>query len=285
MAQAQNICRSADTKADLNIKAARGIKALAATPKADVRAFAPIRIAGLYGHNPKQNKILASLPDADFDRLFDDMEFVAMPSNMTVCAADAQLKHVYFPTSSIVSLMFESTNGASAETAVIGNEGMVGVSLFMGGGTSYNRAVVKSAGYGFRLSAARLMAEFARGGALQGMLLRYTHALLVQMSQTAVCNRHHNVTQQVCRLLLQSLDRLPSNEISLTQELIAAMLGVRRESIAYAAGMLQEEGLIHYSRGHINVLNRPGLEKRSCECYGCVKKEYDRLLTTDKVAA
>jgi CRP-like cAMP-binding protein len=248
------------------------------------RAIAPIPIVGLVGHNPKQNSILAALPAADFERIYADMEFVNMPAEMTLCEADAYLKHVYFPTSSVVSMMIESKTGASAETAVIGNDGMVGVNLFMGGGASYNRAVVKSAGYGFRLSAKRLMQEFSRGGILQEQLLRYTHALIGQMSQTAICNRHHNVTQQVCRLLLLTLDRLTGTEIFLTQEAIAAMVGVRRESIAFAAGALQEEGLIHYARGHINVIDRAGVESRSCECYACVKREYDRLKTPGKEA-
>jgi CRP-like cAMP-binding protein len=272
--------QNAGAKAEINAKAIRGTKEKDGAALArDSRAAAPIRIAGLYGHNPKQNRILAALPEADYERVLAQLEFVAMPFNMTVCEADEYMKHVYFPTSSVVSLMFEAKNGASVETAVIGQEGMVGVSLFMGGGASYNRAVVKHAGYGFRLSAKFLVEEFSRGGALHSLLLRYTHALIVQMSQTAVCNRHHSVTQQVCRLLLLSLDRLPSTEVSLTQELIANMIGVRRESIAFAAAKLQEEGLITYTRGHINVLNRKGLESRSCECYACVKKEYDRLPT------
>jgi CRP-like cAMP-binding protein len=285
MTQALDTCRTAGSKADINGKAIRGLKDKSAVSKLgaasrNLRSAAPIRIAGLYGHNPKQNRILAALPQADYERVLQQLEFVAMPFSMTVCEADEYMKHVYFPTSSVVSLMFEAKNGASVETSVIGHEGMVGVSLFMGGGASYNRAVVKHAGYGFRLSAKFLVEEFSRCGALHSMLLRYTHALIVQMSQTAVCNRHHSVTQQLSRLLLLSLDRLPSNEVSLTQELIANMIGVRRESIAFAAAKLQEEKLITYTRGHINVLNRKGLELRSCECYACVKKEYDRLPTS-----
>ncbi|MES2831977.1 MAG: Crp/Fnr family transcriptional regulator [Pseudomonadota bacterium] len=248
------------------------------------RPVTPVRLAGLYGHNPRQNHLLAGLPSADYERILPHLEFVSMPFGMTVCETDTAMQHAYFLTSSIVSLMYETRDGASSETAVVGNEGVVGVALFMGGGNSLNRAIVKSAGYGFRLKASFLREEFSRGGPLQQMLLRYTQALLTQMSQTAVCNRHHSVVQQLCRWLLLSLDRLPSNEMSMTQGLIANMLGVRRESVAEAAGKLQEEGLIHYSRGHITIVNRAGLEARVCECYAGVKKEYDRLLT-DKAQA
>ncbi len=240
----------------------------------------PVRIAGLYGHNPQQNHILAALPTPDYDRLMLDLELVSMPLGMAVHDAGAIMQHVYFPTSSIVSILHDTREGASAETAVIGNEGLVGVTQCMGGGAMPNRAVVKSAGYGFRLKTAILKEEFDRGGAVQNHLLRFTQALLTQMSQTAVCNRHHSVAQQLCRWLLLSLDRLPSNELSMTQELIANMLGVRRESVAEAAGRLQEEKLIHYSRGHITILNRAGLEHRVCECYVDVKREYARLLPT-----
>jgi CRP-like cAMP-binding protein len=236
-----------------------------------------VRIAGLYGHNPKQNRLLAELPDEDYERLLPDLELVSMQFGATVVETGIQMQYVYFPTSSIVSMLYDTKDGASAETAVIGNEGVIGVTMFMGGGTSLNRTVVKSAGYGFRLKASILREEFDRGGALQQILLRYTQALLAQMSQTAVCNRHHTVAQQLCRWLLLSLDRLPTNELSMTQELIANMLGVRRESVAEAAGKLQDEGLIHYSRGHITVLDRAGLEERVCECYHGVKQEYIRL--------
>jgi CRP-like cAMP-binding protein len=246
---------------------------------------APVRINGLYGHNPEQNQLLASLPAADYERLLPHLEFVSMPFDMTVCEIDTQMNHVYFLTSSIVSLLYETRNGASAEIAVIGNEGIVGVTLFMGGGASLNRAVVKSAGYGFRMKASVFMEEFSRGGALQLLLLRYTQALIAQMSQTAVCNRHHNVAQQLCRWILLSLDRLPSNELCVSQGEIASMLGVRRESVTEAAGRLQDAGLIQYRRGHITVMNRAGLEARACECYACVKKEYDRLLVVDKAKA
>jgi CRP-like cAMP-binding protein len=244
---------------------------------ARLAAVPPVRITALYGHNPKQNQLLASLPQEDFDRLLPHLEFISMPFDMTVCEAETQMHHVYFLTSSVVSLLYETRDGASAEIAVIGNEGIVGVTLFMGGGASPNRAVVKSAGYGFRLKASVFMEEFRRGGALQQALLRYTSALIAQMSHTAVCNRHHNVMQQLCRWMLLTLDRLPSSEMAVSQGLIATMLGVRRESVTEAAGKLQDEGLIQYRRGHITVLDRAGLEERACECYAGVKKEYDRL--------
>src|SRR4029079_6952402 len=188
------------------------------------------------------------------------------------------LSYVYFPTSSIISLLYVMEDGASAEIAVTGNDGLVGIALFMGGETTPSRAVVQSAGYGYRLKAAVLKREFDQGGGLQHLALRYTQALITQMAQTAVCNRHHTVEQQLCRWLLLSLDRLPTNELSMTQELIANMLGVRREGVTEAAGRLPADGLIHYSRGHIIVLDRPMLEKRVCECYAVVKRETDRLL-------
>ncbi len=185
--------------------------------------------------------------------------------------------HVYFPTTSIVSLLYVMEDGASAEIAIAGNDGVIGIALFMGGGSTPSRAVVQSAGYGYRLRAGVLTSEFGRGGELQHVLLRYTQALITQMAQTAVCNRHHSVEQQLCRWLLLSLDRLPSNQLTMTQELIANMLGVRREGVTEAAGHLQVAGLIHYSRGRITVLDRPKLEARVCECYAVVKREYDRL--------
>ncbi|WP_175501013.1 Crp/Fnr family transcriptional regulator [Collimonas sp. OK412] len=243
-----------------------------------------LRIAGLYGHNPLQNHILDALPPEDFRRLLPHLEFVAMPFGMTVCEADSQIRHIYFLTSSIVSLVHDMKDGSSAETAVIGNEGVLGVTLFMGGGKSLNRATVKNAGYGFRLKASILAEEFARGGALQQLLLHYTQTLLAQMSQTAVCNRHHSVPQQLCRCLLLTLDRLPGNEISVTQSAIAAMLGVRRESIAEAAGKLQEEGLIQYARGHLTVLDRDGLEARACECYADLKHDHRDTLSEKKAS-
>jgi CRP-like cAMP-binding protein len=189
-----------------------------------------------------------------------------------------QLHYVYFPTDSIVSLLYVMADGASAEIAVVGNEGLIGIALFMGGETTPNRAVVQSAGHGYRLKGQVLKEEFSRAGEMQHLLLRYTQALLTQMSQTAVCNRHHSVDQQLCRWLLLSMDRLPTNQLTMTQELIANMLGVRREGVTEAAGKLQAAGLIHYSRGHITVLDRPRLEARVCECYQVVKTEFDRLL-------
>jgi CRP-like cAMP-binding protein len=201
-----------------------------------------------------------------------------MPLGEAVCEPGIQMRHVYFPTTCIVSLLYVMEDGASAEIAVVGNEGIVGVSLFMGGETTTSRAVVQSAGHAYRLKGQLLKDAFFRAGPMQRLLLRYTQALLTQMAQTAVCNRHHSVDQQLCRWLLLSLDRLPSNQLTMTQELIANMLGVRREGVTEAAGKLQRAGLIRYSRGHITVLDRPGLEARVCECYQVVKKELDRLL-------
>jgi CRP-like cAMP-binding protein len=201
-----------------------------------------------------------------------------MPLGQTVYESGGPQGYVYFPTNSIVSLLYVLADGASAELAVAGNEGVVGIALFMGGETTPSRAVVQSAGHGYRLRASVLKKEFESGGALHHLLLRYTQALITQMTQTAVCNRHHSVEQQLCRWLLLSLDRLSGNELVMTQELIANMLGVRREGVTVAAGKLQSEGLIHYVRGHITILDRRQLEARVCECYGVVKKEYDRLL-------
>jgi len=195
------------------------------------------------------------------------------------------LSHAYFPTTAIVSLLYVMENGASAEIAVAGNEGLVGISLFMGGGSTPSRAVVQSAGLGFRMPAQTIKDEFERSGAVVSVLLRYTQALITQMAQTAVCNRHHTLDQQLCRWLLLSLDRLPGSELVMTQELIANMLGVRREGVTEAATRLQKAGLIRYARGHISVLDRAGLEKRSCECYAVVRKEYDRLLPNKLAAA
>ena len=245
-------------------------------PPASVKS--PVHIKGLCGHDPKQNRLLAALPAADYEYLLPELELVTMQHGMVVSEPGIDLQHVYFPTTCIVSLLHHTKNGASAETAVIGNEGVVGVSLFMGGGSVLTRMVVNSAGYSFRLRKSILDEEFARGGALQQLLLRYTQALITQTSQTVVCNRHHSVIQQLCRWLLLNLDRLPTNEVCVTQETIASMLGVRRESVGAAAGKLQDDGYIHYSRGHINVLNRSGLEACVCECYAGVKEEYDRLL-------
>lgn len=229
-------------------------------------------------HDPRQNHLLAALPAAEFERLLPHLELVQMLLGEALCESGGHLQHVYFPTTAIVSLLYVMEDGASAEIAVVGNEGILGISLFMGGETTPSRAVVQSAGYGYRLKAQLLKQEFNRAGPMMRLLLRYTQALITQMAQTAVCNRHHSVEQQLCRWLLLSLDRLSANELTMTQELIADMLGVRREGVTEAAGKLQRAGLIEYSRGHIKVLNRPGLEKRVCECYQVVKKEFDRLL-------
>jgi len=228
--------------------------------------------------HPEQNHLLAALPAADRERLFPRLELVPLLLGDVLYESGSRLSHVYLPTTSIVSLLYVMENGASAEIAVVGNEGVVGVSLFMGGETTPSRAVVQSAGHAFRLKGELLKDEFYRAGPMQRLLLRYTQALLTQMAQTAVCNRHHSVDQQLCRWLLLSLDRLPSNELTMTQELIANMLGVRREGVTEAAGNLQSAGLIEYHRGRITVLDRRGLEARSCECYAVVKKEFDRLL-------
>ncbi|OGA25054.1 MAG: Crp/Fnr family transcriptional regulator [Betaproteobacteria bacterium RIFCSPLOWO2_02_FULL_67_26] len=229
-------------------------------------------------HTPKQNHLLDALPPEDYARLLPDLEHMAMALGWAVYESGDQMGYLYFPTTSIVSLLYVMESGATAEIAITGNEGLVGISLFMGGESTPSRAVVQSAGHGYRLKANILKREFALGGHLQHLALRYTQALITQMAQTAVCNRHHSVDQQLCRWLLLSLDRLSSNELTMTQELIANMLGVRREGVTEAAGHLQAAGLIRYSRGHITVLDRPKLEKRVCECYAVVKKEFDRLL-------
>ena len=228
--------------------------------------------------DPCQNHLLAALPEEDRASIMPNLEWVPMPLGEVVCEAGRPMRHVYFPTTSIVSLLYVMEDGASAEIAVVGNEGIVGVSLFMGGETTTSRAVVQSAGHAFRLPGQLLKEEFFRAGTMQRLLLRYTQTLLTQMAQTAVCNRHHSIDQQLCRWLLLSLDRLASNELAMTQELIANMLGVRREGVTEAAGQLQQAGLIHYHRGHITVLDRAGLEARVCECYAVVRKENDRLL-------
>ncbi|WP_319560693.1 Crp/Fnr family transcriptional regulator [Marispirochaeta sp.] len=230
------------------------------------------------GPGPKQNGLLSVLPEEEYHRIVPQLQLVELPLGKVLYESGASLDWVYFPTDSIVSLLYVMENGASAEIAVVGYEGIVGIALFMGGETMPNRAVVQSAGKAYRLKAQTLTWEFNRGGEFQHILLRYTLALLTQMGQTAVCNRHHTVDQQLCRWLLLSLDRLPSNELSMTQELIANMLGVRREGVTEAAGKLQKAGLIEYHRGKITVINRPGLEKRVCECYQVVKDEFARLL-------
>ena len=228
--------------------------------------------------NPRQSHLLAALPDDVCERLFPSLERIELPLGEALYESGDQLNHVYFPTTAIVSLLYVMENGASAEIAVVGNEGIVGIALFMGGETMANRAVVQSAGHAYRLKGQLLRQEFNRSGALQHLLLRYTLALLTQMAQTAVCNRHHSVDQQLCRWLLLSFDRLSSDTLCMTQELIANMLGVRREGVTEAAGNLQNAGLIEYSRGRITVLDQTGLEARVCECYEVVRKEFFRLL-------
>jgi CRP-like cAMP-binding protein len=229
-------------------------------------------------HSPHQNLLLDALPAGAYDRLAAHLELIPMRLGDVLYESGEELRYVYFPTTAIVSLLYVMEDGASAEIAIVGNEGILGISLFMGGETTPSRAVVQSAGHGFRLKAALLKNEFGRFGPTMHLLLRYTQALITQMAQTAVCNRHHSVDQQLCRWLLLSLDRLSSNELAMTQELIANMLGVRREGVTEAAGKLQEAGLIQYRRGRITVLDRPGLEARACECYEVVKTEFDRLL-------
>jgi len=228
--------------------------------------------------SPLQNHLLAQLPESERNRWLPQLEFVDMPLGEVIYEAGSTLTHVYFPITAIVSLLYVMENGSSAEIAVVGNEGIVGISLFMGGDSTPSRGVVQSAGKGFRLRAQVMREEFNKSGPVLHLLLRYTQALITQMSQTAVCNRHHSLDQQLCRWLLLSLDRLQGNELVMTQELIANMLGVRREGVTDGALKLQKAGLIRYHRGHITVCDRKGLEKRSCECYAVVKKEYDRLL-------
>ena len=231
------------------------------------------------GVNPKDNELLAALPPLVLKRWQKSLEDVAMPLGEVLYEPGAVLSHVYFPTTAIVSLLYVMEDGASAEIAVVGKEGLVGISLFMGGESTPSRAVVQSAGFGLRMKAANLKAELARSGPVMRLLLRYTQALITQMAQTAVCNRHHSLDQQLCRWLLLSLDRLSGHELIMTQELIANMLGVRREGVTEGALKLQKAGLIRYARGRISVLDRPGLERRSCECYAVVKKEYDRIFS------
>jgi CRP-like cAMP-binding protein len=234
-------------------------------------------------HTPNQNHLLAALPAEILERISPHLELVSMPLGQVLYEAGGQLHHVYFPTTAIVSLHYVMENGSSTEIAGVGNEGILGISLFMGGNSTSSLATVQTGGSGYRLKQSVMMAEFnrvggRRSGALQNLLLRYTQALMTQMSQTAVCNRFHSVEQQLCRWLLLTLDRLPAQELRMTQELIASMLGVRREGITEAAGNLQRAGLISYRRGHITVLDRAGLELSACECYSVVKKEVRRLL-------
>jgi len=238
------------------------------------------------GSDPRLNHLIGHLPDADFQRWRPELEWVSMPLGQVMYESGRPLSHVYFPTTAIVSLLYVMEDGASAEIAVVGNEGVVGISLFMGGETTPSRAVVQSAGEGWRMRARVVKDEFERSpGPVMHLLLRYTQALITQMAQTAVCNRHHSLDQQLCRWLLLSLDRLSGNDLVMTQELIANMLGVRREGVTEAALKLQRRGLIRYARGHINVLDRAGLEKRTCECYAVVRNEYDRLLPAEVAVA
>jgi CRP-like cAMP-binding protein len=227
---------------------------------------------------PLQNHLLAALPTAEFERLAADLERVLIPLGEVLYEPGGRLQHAYFPTTAILSVHYVMEDGASAEIAGVGNEGMLGVSLFMGGQTTPSRAIAQTAGFAYRLSARRLIEEFNHGGPLLQLLLRYSQALITQMSQTGACNRHHSVAQQLCRWLLLTLDRLPSSDLVMTQELIASMLGVRRESVTEAAGVLKQSGIISYRRGHITVLDRAGLERHVCECYAVVKNEFERLL-------
>lgn len=229
--------------------------------------------------SPRQNLLIAALPAADRERLLPQLELVPLPLGWAVYESGDAQGYVYFPTTAIVSLHYVMESGASAETAGVGNEGVVGVSLFMGGETTPSSAVVQTAGHGYRLPGRLLKREFGRAGLMQRLMLRYTQALITQMTQTAACNRHHSVEQQLCRWLLLTLDRITSHELVMTQELVASMLGVRREGITEVAGMLQRAGVIRYRRGHIAVLERAGLETRACECYAVVKKELGRLLS------
>jgi CRP-like cAMP-binding protein len=238
----------------------------------------PVRRIVIIPDTPRQNHLLAALPSEDWQRLLPLLELRPMPLGHVLYESGDTMRYVYFPTTSIVSLLYVMEDGSSAEIAIVGNEGIVGISLFMGGETTPSRAIVQSAGSAYRMPGKFLKEEFFRAGPLQRLLLRYTQALITQMSQTAVCNRHHSVDQQLCRWLLMSLDRLVSNELKMTQELIANMLGVRREGVTESAGKLQKLGLISYNRGQIAVLDRPALEAHACECYAVVKKEFDRLL-------
>jgi len=230
-------------------------------------------------HSPNQNHLLAALPTTEFERLLRHLELTPMLLGDVLYEPGEKMSHAIFPTTAIVSLHYVLESGASAESAGVGNEGIVGISLFMGGNTTPSSAVVQTAGHGYRLPGMILKEEFNRGGLIQHLLLRYTQALVTQMSQTAACNRHHSVEQQLCRWLLLTLDRVPMKELVMTQELVASMLGVRREGVTEAAGNLQRSGIISYRRGHISVLDRTGLEMHTCECYSVVKKEIDRLLS------
>lgn len=238
----------------------------------------PQRHASAQESNPLQNKLLAAIPTFEFNRLSPHLEPIPLLLGEVLCESGIALQHAYFPTTSIISMQYVMENGAAAEISGIGNEGMLGVSLFMGGNTTPSRALVQTGGLGYRLSHKHLLEEFHRNGALLRLLLRYTQALITQVAQTGACNRHHSMEQQLCRWLLSTLDRMPSNDLVMTQELIASMLGVRRESVTEAAGALRNLGIINYRRGHITVLDRTGLQAHVCECYAVVKIEFNRLL-------
>jgi CRP-like cAMP-binding protein len=257
---------------------ATGRRARAQQKKSSLPSANRSQIALTARCSPNQNHLLDALPAGDYERIVEHLQLVPLKLGDVLYEPGSQLRYVYFPTTSIVSLLYVMENGASAEIAIVGNEGILGISLFMGGETTPSRAVVQSAGHAYRLKSQTLKQEFGRFGPFLRLLLRYTQALITQMAQTAVCNRHHSVDQQLCRWLLLSLDRLESRELSMTQELIANMLGVRREGVTEAAGKLQQAGLIHYRRGKITVIDRPGLERRSCECYRVVQREFERLL-------
>jgi CRP-like cAMP-binding protein len=229
-------------------------------------------------HSTTQNHLLAAFPSAEYERIAPALELVPMPLGMVLSESGGRMQHLFFPTTCIVSLLYVLEDGSSAEIGVVGNEGVVGVSLFLGGQTTPSRAVVRSAGHGYRIAVGQLLREFDLGGPVMRLLLRYTQALITQMTQTAVCNRHHTLEQQLCRCLLLSLDRITGPSLTMTQELIASLLGVRREGVTEAAGNLQREGLIQYRRGHIEVLDRAGLEQAVCECYAVAKVEFDRLM-------
>jgi CRP-like cAMP-binding protein len=229
-------------------------------------------------HPPAENRLLGALPAADLAKLLPHLEHVELTLGAVIYESGDLLRHVYFPVDCIISLLYVLADGASAEIAIVGNDGLIGIALFMGGETTPNRAIVQSAGHAYRLRGPRLKEEFLANDILHGLLLRYTQSLITQMAQTAVRNRHHSVDQQLCRWLLMSLDRLSSNKLHMTQELIANMLGVRREGVTAAAGKLQRLGVIHYQRGSIEVLDRPKLEALCCECYAVVRKEADRLM-------
>ena len=234
-------------------------------------------------HDPQHNQLLAALSHAARERIYPKLRLVELPLGKILYEPGDALRHIYFPTDCIVSLLYVLEDGHTAEICVVGNDGMIGVSLFMGGETTTSRAIVQSSGSAYRLKGTRLTQEFKRQGETMHIMLRYTQALITQMAQTAVCNRHHTVDQQLCRWLLLSLDRLPDNKLAMTQELIANMLGVRREGVTDAAGKLQKLGVVRYSRGQITVLDRPKLEALCCECYAVVKKETDRLLPYKRV--